>query len=562
MEELNASANHALQSMNRLTMNQQQLLLGKTPPQNNRTSKKKSPSQNYNTSAITTATASSSSSVRSSSSVPIPGSSTSSTTSRRKLQRKKSRTDLVREMASDRSSYQKLESYHSRHNVTRSSRSGISGLTSLDRTASGGTKLSKSSNSSSDDLVSNASNLSAMMNQASLLKSKSSPPQKLDSVTSQKSPLQIPKQLSHHHFETRRNMPDFIHDTMNMSIREENEKELSSSNENESSTVEQQQQQKQQQQYLPGSNTSSLLSESLYSNSNHAPYSASLGQDPLDRRFGYDHLKSTNPGSHYMQDFYSNQLTSQRRSSTSSGTAIASNRSLETQQQQQQQGVGDMTTLPENSVEVSDAVNNNIETAASPKQQQQQSNCSGCDRCMKMESTVLSLQADVEYLRALALEVEGGGDNNSANLNNRRNQQLGTTSSIKKTPYIRANSGVSVSSANNASIESGSRASSRRLLRRQPSTDGGGSTVVTGTSRHRSRTQPTNFASRTSMFLNDASKRLADLSTRHKKQVKQTTKERAYWQNDMVSSVWFNDVSIYKWTLLISCVHISLRNLS
>lgn len=189
-----------------------------------------------------------------------------------------------------------------------------------------------------------------------------------------------------------------------------------------------------------------------------------------------------------MQDFYSNQLTSQRRSSTSSGTAITGNRSLE-RQQQQQLGADDMTTLPENSVEVNDAVNN-YNAPASPKQQQQQSNCSGCDICMKMESTVLSLQADVEYFRSLALEVEGG-NNNSANLNNRKNQL-----------------GVSVSSANNASIESGSRASSRR---------------------------PTNFASRTSMFLNDASKRLADLSTRHKKQVKQTTKERAYWQNDMVS---------------------------
>jgi len=35
------------------------------------------------------------------------------------------------------------------------------------------------------------------------------------------------------------------------------------------------------------------------------------------------------------------------------------------------------------------------------------------------------------------------------------------------------------------------------------------------------------------MFLRDASKRLSDLSTRHKRQVKQTTHERAYWQNDM-----------------------------
>ncbi len=35
------------------------------------------------------------------------------------------------------------------------------------------------------------------------------------------------------------------------------------------------------------------------------------------------------------------------------------------------------------------------------------------------------------------------------------------------------------------------------------------------------------------MFLRDASKRLADLSTRHKKEVKQSHYERAYWQNDM-----------------------------
>lgn len=129
------------------------------------------------------------------------------------------------------------------------------------------------------------------------------------------------------------------------------------------------------------------------------------------------------------------------------------------------------------------------------QQQQQMDSNSGCDRCVQMESAILSLQADIEYVRTLELQKEFVC----------RECENGPTPPAQ-----------SVSSA----VSLGSRGSrSSRLPRRK--------SAATEKSSIGGR------LSRTALFLRDASKRLADLSTRHKKEVKQSHYERAYWQNDM-----------------------------
>lgn len=131
-----------------------------------------------------------------------------------------------------------------------------------------------------------------------------------------------------------------------------------------------------------------------------------------------------------------------------------------------------------------------------PQQQQHMDSNSGCDRCVQMESAILSLQADIEYVRTLELQKEF------------------VCRECESGPAPPAQS---VSSA----VSLGSRGSrSSRLPRRK-------SAATTEKSSIGGR------LSRTALFLRDASKRLADLSTRHKKEVKQSHYERAYWQNDM-----------------------------
>jgi len=155
-----------------------------------------------------------------------------------------------------------------------------------------------------------------------------------------------------------------------------------------------------------------------------------------------------------------------------------------------------------------------------------------CERCAQMEIALLSLHADLEYLRTLDLqrefhcnESENASGTRSVRLERRDSSSRAAAPINKNTLYPNISSqrsDVSIASVGSR----GSRASSRLHQRRS---DNGQGSIGT----HRARSQATRFSSRTSMFLRDASKRLSDLSTRHKRQVKQTTHERAYWQNDM-----------------------------
>ena len=539
IEELNASAKHALQSMNNLTLKQQQtqqiMMMGKTPPQNNVTTTPIGPAP---------------SSTTISSSVPIPRTPSGGRLSnalfhrQTKLRKQKSRTDLAREMALD-----------NRNQTSYTSRSSNMKTTTSDRDVSVQSSSSKSGssphvNAICEELdVSRTSSLNSMLlhnsSSSSIPVLQQQKQQQQSGITFGSSSVQQqqhqkkPMQLTQQHFQTgrRSRMPDFLQQT---SIQEETDGGLLGQ-------LQQQQQQQQSQLNNVGMNHSSLLSESLQ----HGYNQNELGGDILDRRVRQNPLTASQMsplipgrGGFPLQPL----LAEQRRRGSSSDTAVTGNQSLEIQQQhqqqgvqQQQQGVGNMMdsnappTLPENAVvnDSNNALTSPIQQLTNqPQQHQQHGVCSGCDRCAQMESTLLALQADLEYIRGLELQREQDGG--ESNLNNRASP-LPTIN--QKTPpyYTRTDSftgNQSVSSAVSKSSR-GSRTNSM-LLRRHNSTSvngGGGSSVVTGMSR--TRTQPTNFASKTSMFLRDASKRLSDLSTRHKRQVKQTTHERAYWQNDM-----------------------------
>jgi hypothetical protein len=156
---------------------------------------------------------------------------------------------------------------------------------------------------------------------------------------------------------------------------------------------------------------------------------------------------------------------------------------------------------------------------ASLKAAQQLETISDCEKCSQLEATLLSLQADLEYLRTLDLQNEFVcKDCESGSC---RPMQNGGPNQQPAPIAEKLSSGHSVSSA----ISLGSRGSSRFPPKRRPSFGNS----VTGVSRSLLPTA----GSRTATFLRDASKRLSELSNRHKRQVKQTTHERAYWQNDM-----------------------------
>jgi len=159
-----------------------------------------------------------------------------------------------------------------------------------------------------------------------------------------------------------------------------------------------------------------------------------------------------------------------------------------------------------------------------------------CTRCIQMESTVLSLQADVQYLRTLELQREfvcmecESSSGSVLKHRSRTKKSMSQPPSKRHPPSIPENpsDGKSESSTVSATSKTSSRlAPSSSKLKRH----GGGSTG--GTSRSSLRGTMTLAGSRTASVLGEASKRLADLSTRHKRQVKQSTHERAYWQNDM-----------------------------
>eukprot|EP00985_Skeletonema_marinoi_P017184 scaffold9361_cov134-Skeletonema_marinoi.AAC.5 len=165
--------------------------------------------------------------------------------------------------------------------------------------------------------------------------------------------------------------------------------------------------------------------------------------------------------SHTMMQDWNQSLTMRRQSQASAGvssggsTPVISNKNNLTGDRRVSnlsQG-GNLDAINEQKpvdIGVVNIPSSQLQRQQQQQQQQQMDPGSGCDRCVQMESAILSLQADIEYVRTLELQKDIGG----------------------------------------------------RL-------------------------------SRTVVFLRDASKRLADLSTRHKKEVKQSHYERAYWQNDM-----------------------------
>mmetsp|Transcript_25154 Transcript_25154/g.59813 ORF Transcript_25154/g.59813 Transcript_25154/m.59813 type:complete len:493 (+) Transcript_25154:98-1576(+) len=171
-----------------------------------------------------------------------------------------------------------------------------------------------------------------------------------------------------------------------------------------------------------------------------------------------------------------------------------------------------------------------------------------CERCFQMESTLLALQADLEYLRTLELQREFTCRECDARSTSSRKQGNGDGTAPAAAPNSAApalpsihqgavfeppnppallSSNQSVSSAMSVGSR-GSRTSSRYARRSSNRSVGGRSKATARTSGALHRA-----GSRTTTLLRDASKHLSELSHRHKRQVKQTTHERAYWQNDM-----------------------------
>ena len=157
-----------------------------------------------------------------------------------------------------------------------------------------------------------------------------------------------------------------------------------------------------------------------------------------------------------------------------------------------------------------------------------------------MESTLLALQADLEYLRTLELQREFTCRECDARSTSSRKQgnpdaTAAPNSAAPALPSIHQGAVFEQPLSSNQSVSSamsvgsrGSRTSSRYARRSSNRSTGGRSKATARTSGALHRA-----GSRTTTFLRDASKRLSELSHRHKRQVKQTTHERAYWQNDM-----------------------------
>ena len=213
-----------------------------------------------------------------------------------------------------------------------------------------------------------------------------------------------------------------------------------------------------------------------------------------------------------------------RASNLSKRTSIGSHSTVET---------GNMTSRRSN-VETSDPLNQNVYAAlgAATVAKQMGSNAD-CNRCAQMEMTLLSLQADVEYLRTLELQREFVCMQCETSAVVPKNQSKGKKTSVnlpskRHPPSIPEN--MSSAQSESSAVSAGSRGSSRL-----PSSklNRASSKSIGGASRSSVRTSLLEKGSRTADLLRDASKRLGDLSTRHKRQVKQSTHERAFWQNDM-----------------------------
>ena len=206
--------------------------------------------------------------------------------------------------------------------------------------------------------------------------------------------------------------------------------------------------------------------------------------------------------SHTMMQDWNQSLMMKRQSSASAGvssgsTPLVSNKNLTADRRTSNlsQG-GNLGAI--NEQQPVDICEVNIPSSKMHNHQQPQMEAGpGCDRCAQMESAILSLQADIEYVRTLELQKEF------------------VCRDCENGPQPPAHS---VSSA----VSLGSKGSrSSRMPRRRSAAGTGDKSSVGGR------------LSRTVVILRDASKRLTDLSTRHKKEVKQSHYERAYWQNDM-----------------------------
>jgi len=132
-----------------------------------------------------------------------------------------------------------------------------------------------------------------------------------------------------------------------------------------------------------------------------------------------------------------------------------------------------------------------------------------CPRCTEAEKYIFALEADIEYLRSVALRNEFvcsrcENDDKSISSKSRKSHQ-----------QPKVSSSVSVGST--------------RKKRERTSGGGGGGGGGASVSNSVISTQP----KPESMSLAEASQRLVDVTARHKRQIEQMTKERARWQNDM-----------------------------
>jgi hypothetical protein len=204
-----------------------------------------------------------------------------------------------------------------------------------------------------------------------------------------------------------------------------------------------------------------------------------------------------------MMQEWNQSLTMRRSSQTSSGggsglTPVVNNQTLTSDRRTSNlsQG-GNLDAIDEQEQLDIDVVNIPSQQLQRHQQVRQQhlDPSSSCDRCVQLEAAILSLQADIEYVRNSELQNEF------------------VCKECERGPPPTTQTSYSAASLS-------SRGSRSSQLPRRKSVSGEKGSVG-------------DHVSRTAAFLRDASRRLNDLSIRHKKEVKQSLYERAYWQNDM-----------------------------
>ena len=304
--------------------------------------------------------------------------------------------------------------------------------------------------------------------------------------------------------------------------------------------------------------TNMILNEMLSAGVTTQPQSLQHQQQRRSNE-SIEQSNSNAPGMQYMQNWSSQQLGTTPVTTNHSVPSIASGlTSVMESQTSPPQGfpmnVGSSSTIHSTTSLLSEQMSGRPQLLTHRPQRGngnlQAPPANGCERCFQMESTLLALQADLEYLRTLELQREFTCRECDARSTSSRKQgnadgiapaAAATNSAAPALPSIHQgavfeppnppallSSNQSVSSAMSVGSR-GSRTSSR-YARRSSNRSAGGRSKANASrapgALHRA-------GSRTTTFLRDASKRLSELSHRHKRQVKQTTHERAYWQNDM-----------------------------